>query len=50
MALLSDRIDTFVKEAAERRGLTLRQLAKTASISPDTLYRMMRGEAKSVGL
>ena len=50
MALSSDRIDTFVKEASERRGLTLRQLALAASISPDTLYRLMRGEAKSVGI
>ena len=50
MALTSDRIETFVKEAAERRRLTLRQLAAKASISPDTLYRLMRGEAKSVGI
>ena len=50
MARSSDRIESFVKEAAERRGLTLRQLAATASISPDTLYRLMRGEAKSVGI
>ena len=50
MALSSDRIESFVKEAAERRGLTMRKLAAIAHISPDTMYRLMRGEAKSVGI
>ena len=43
-------IAVFVKEAAVRRGVTLRQIASAARISPDTLYRMMKGEADNSGV
>lgn len=44
------RIAAFVKEAAVRRGVTLRQIAASALISPDTLYRLMNGEGDNSGL
>jgi transcriptional regulator with XRE-family HTH domain len=44
------RVKQYVREAAKRRGLTLRELTAEAKISPDTLYRIFRGETGGIGI
>jgi transcriptional regulator with XRE-family HTH domain len=45
-----DSIAVFVKEAATRQGVSLRHLAAMAKMSPDTLYRMMNNDTRSIGI
>lgn len=43
-------IATLIKEAAVRRGVTMRALAAEAFMSHDTLYRLMKGEAENANM
>jgi transcriptional regulator with XRE-family HTH domain len=37
-------------EEMEKRGLTVRQLAKCANVSPSTIQNLRSGEAENIGL
>jgi transcriptional regulator with XRE-family HTH domain len=43
-------LSTLIIEEMEKRGLTVRQLARCANVSPSTIQSLRSGEAENIGL